>query len=91
MVLSLVILPLHSSHKINIHKSNFYGIGNLAKEVSLMANNTGCTSGSFPFVYLGLEIGSNMKITSNWKLLLNRFHSRPVTLIKANIGCFGTY
>ncbi|GJZ17745.1 putative RNA-directed DNA polymerase, eukaryota, reverse transcriptase zinc-binding domain protein [Tanacetum coccineum] len=55
-----------------------------AEEVSLMANNTGCTSGSFPFVYLGLPIGANMNNTSNWKLLLDRFLSR-LSSWKANL------
>ncbi|GJX84681.1 retrovirus-related pol polyprotein LINE-1 [Tanacetum coccineum] len=74
--------------KINIHKSNVYGSGVLAKEVSYMVNNTGCAFGSFPFVYLGLPIGSNMSFTSNWKTLIDRFHAILSTR-KANILSIG--
>nr|GEY44825.1 RNA-directed DNA polymerase, eukaryota [Tanacetum cinerariifolium] len=49
------------------------GIGVLDVDVSSMASNSGCTSGSFPFTYLGLPIGSNMSLTSSWKVLLERF------------------
>ncbi|GJX77165.1 putative RNA-directed DNA polymerase, eukaryota, reverse transcriptase zinc-binding domain protein [Tanacetum coccineum] len=100
----LQVFYLASGLKINIHKSNVYGIGVSVEEVSLMANNTGCTSGSFPFVYLGLPIGANMNNTSNWKLLLDRFLSRlsswkanllsiggRLTLIKAVLGSLGIY
>nr|GEX38107.1 hypothetical protein [Tanacetum cinerariifolium] len=57
--------------KINIHKSNVYGVGVSEEEVSSMANHIG-----LPFTYLGLPIGSNMNHSSNWKILINRFQSR---------------
>ncbi|GJZ58680.1 RNA-directed DNA polymerase, eukaryota, reverse transcriptase zinc-binding domain protein [Tanacetum coccineum] len=69
-----------------------------------MANNTGCAYGSFLFVYLGLPIGSNMGLTSNWKILIDRFHARlstwkanllsiggRLTLIKFVLGSLGIY
>ncbi|GKA94541.1 RNA-directed DNA polymerase, eukaryota, reverse transcriptase zinc-binding domain protein [Tanacetum coccineum] len=100
----LQVFYLASGLKINIHKSNVYGIGVSAEEVFLMANNTRCTSGSFPFVYLGLPICANMNNTSNWKLLLDRFLSRlsswkanllsiggHLTLIKAVLGSLRIY
>ncbi|GJV18038.1 hypothetical protein Tco_1363361 [Tanacetum coccineum] len=46
------------------------------EEVSLLVNNMGCALGSFPFVYLDLPIESNMNLTSNWKLLLDRVYMR---------------
>ncbi|GKF79583.1 RNA-directed DNA polymerase, eukaryota, reverse transcriptase zinc-binding domain protein [Tanacetum coccineum] len=57
----LHIFYLVSGLKINIHKSNIYGIGVNEEEVYFMANNAGCISGILPFTYLGLPIGSNMK------------------------------
>nr|GEY27925.1 hypothetical protein [Tanacetum cinerariifolium] len=36
-------------------------------DVSYMASNSVCASGSFPFTYLGLPIGSNMSLTSSWQ------------------------
>ncbi|GJU10022.1 RNA-directed DNA polymerase, eukaryota, reverse transcriptase zinc-binding domain protein [Tanacetum coccineum] len=65
--LSTVVFYLASSLKINIQKSNVYGIGVLDVDVSSMASNSGCASRSFPFTYLGLPIGSNMSLTSSWQ------------------------
>ncbi|GJR20209.1 putative RNA-directed DNA polymerase, eukaryota, reverse transcriptase zinc-binding domain protein [Tanacetum coccineum] len=100
----LQVFHLASGLKINIHKSNVYGIGVSADEVSHMANNTGCASGSFPFIYLGLPIGANMGLTSNWKILIDRFHAKlstwkanllsiggRFTLIKSVLGSLGIY
>ncbi|GKE30212.1 hypothetical protein Tco_1445596, partial [Tanacetum coccineum] len=53
--------------KINIQKSNVSGIGVSDVDFSSMASNSGCASGSFPFTYLGLPIGSNMSLTSSWQ------------------------
>ncbi|GKE19717.1 RNA-directed DNA polymerase, eukaryota, reverse transcriptase zinc-binding domain protein, partial [Tanacetum coccineum] len=61
------VFYLASSLKINIQKSNVYGIGVLDVDVSSMASNSGCASRSFPFTYLGLPIGSNMSLTSSWQ------------------------
>ncbi|GJX17411.1 hypothetical protein Tco_0218243, partial [Tanacetum coccineum] len=61
---SNVISILHDFYlalglKVNTHKSNVFGIGVSSKEVSYLARGTGCTTGIFPFTYLGLPIGSN--------------------------------
>ncbi|GKA89741.1 putative RNA-directed DNA polymerase, eukaryota, reverse transcriptase zinc-binding domain protein [Tanacetum coccineum] len=100
----LQVFYLASSLKINIHKSNVYGIRVSAEEGFDIANNTGCASGSFQFTYLGLPISSNMSITSNWKCLLDQFYSRlsnwkenllsfrgRLTLIKVVLGILGIY
>ncbi|GJS45955.1 KH domain-containing protein [Tanacetum coccineum] len=68
------VFYLASSLKINIQKSNVYGIGVLDVDVSSMASNSGCASRSFPFTYLGLPIGSNMSLTSSWQVLLDRLY-----------------
>ncbi|GJQ96973.1 cytochrome P450 CYP72A219-like protein [Tanacetum coccineum] len=98
------IFHLASGLKINIHKSNIYGIGVSEEDVHLMASNTGCSAGLFPFTYLGLPIGSNMSLTANWKTLVDKFHSKlsswknnllsfgeRFTLIKAVLGSLGIY
>ncbi|GJW68358.1 RNA-directed DNA polymerase, eukaryota, reverse transcriptase zinc-binding domain protein [Tanacetum coccineum] len=74
--------------KINIHKSYVYGVGVSDNEVHTMANNTGCSPGSFPFVYLGLPIGANMNLTTNWKILIDRFDAR-LSKWKANLLSIG--
>nr|GEX27699.1 RNA-directed DNA polymerase, eukaryota, reverse transcriptase zinc-binding domain protein [Tanacetum cinerariifolium] len=100
----LQVLYLASGLKINIHKSIFYGVGVLDIEVHTMANNIGCSSGSFQFIYLGLPIRANMNLTVNWKILLDRFDARlskwkanrlsiggRLTLIKSVLGSLGIY
>ncbi|GJU42836.1 hypothetical protein Tco_1195793 [Tanacetum coccineum] len=47
---------LASGLKINIHKSNIYGIGVNKDEVLSMASNAGCMAGDVPFNYLGLPM-----------------------------------
>ncbi|GJW21645.1 RNA-directed DNA polymerase, eukaryota, reverse transcriptase zinc-binding domain protein [Tanacetum coccineum] len=97
-------LLLSFGFKINIQKSNVYGIGVSDVDVSSMATNSGCASRSFPFTYLGLPIGSNMSLTTSWQVLLDRFQSKLSswkanllsiggrhTLIKAVLGSLGTY
>ncbi|GJR16552.1 hypothetical protein Tco_0799204 [Tanacetum coccineum] len=68
------------------HESD--GINNFTRTMSLlypngivssddivdMARATGCTSGTIPFIYLGLPIGSNMNLIANWQSLIDRFH-----------------
>nr|GEW33268.1 hypothetical protein [Tanacetum cinerariifolium] len=68
------VFYLASGLKINIQKSNIYGIGVSDVDVSSMANNFGCASVTFPFTYLGLPIGSNMNLTSIWQVLLDRLY-----------------
>ncbi|GKB85929.1 putative RNA-directed DNA polymerase [Tanacetum coccineum] len=90
--------------KINIYKSNVYGIGVSTEEVSDMARVTGCAAGIIPFIYLGLPIGSNMKRTTNWNKLVDLFRSKlsswkasllsiggRLTLIKSVLGSVGIY
>ncbi|GJX17035.1 putative RNA-directed DNA polymerase, eukaryota, reverse transcriptase zinc-binding domain protein [Tanacetum coccineum] len=75
----LHVFHLASGLKINIHKSNIYGIGVNKDEVYNMASNAGCIAGNIPFNYLGLPIGSNMKSIASWKMLIDRFRSRLST------------
>nr|GEV39090.1 putative RNA-directed DNA polymerase, eukaryota, reverse transcriptase zinc-binding domain protein [Tanacetum cinerariifolium] len=93
---------LASGLKINIHKSSIYGAGVPPEEIHHMASNTGCSAGLFPITYLGLPIGSNMSLTANWKLLVDKFHSKlsswkasllsyggHLTLLKTVLGSLG--
>nr|GEX56453.1 RNA-directed DNA polymerase, eukaryota [Tanacetum cinerariifolium] len=59
----LHVFYLASGLKINIHKSNIYGVGVTDIEVQSMSNNTGCSPGAFPFIYLGLHIGANLNLS----------------------------
>nr|GEX46999.1 RNA-directed DNA polymerase, eukaryota, reverse transcriptase zinc-binding domain protein [Tanacetum cinerariifolium] len=43
--------------KININKSNLYGVGISSSVIDRMTTGTCCVAGSFPFSYLGLPVG----------------------------------
>ncbi|XP_071695019.1 uncharacterized protein [Rutidosis leptorrhynchoides] len=45
-----------SGLKINIKKSNVFGVGVISSELDIMANQTGCLVGSLPFKYPGLPL-----------------------------------
>ncbi|GKE02037.1 RNA-directed DNA polymerase, eukaryota, reverse transcriptase zinc-binding domain protein [Tanacetum coccineum] len=100
----LHVFYLSSGLKINIYKSNIYGIGVNKDEVLSLASNAGCIASDIPFNYLGLPIGSNMKSIASWKTLVDRFHMRlsswkanllsiggRLTLIKSVLGSLGIY
>ncbi|GJR92125.1 putative RNA-directed DNA polymerase, eukaryota, reverse transcriptase zinc-binding domain protein, partial [Tanacetum coccineum] len=82
------VFNLASGLKINISKSNVYGIGVSSEEIEDMARVTGCASGSLPFIYLGLPIGSNMNLIANWQFMIDRFLKRMSTW-KANMLSIG--
>ncbi|KAL4570859.1 hypothetical protein LXL04_026522 [Taraxacum kok-saghyz] len=84
-----------SSLRINLQKSNLFGVGVDAAEVGVLADFTGCSAASFPFLYLGLPVGENMNRVKGWKPVIDRFEKRlsswkikmlsmgvPVTLVK---------
>ncbi|GJQ91568.1 putative RNA-directed DNA polymerase, eukaryota, reverse transcriptase zinc-binding domain protein [Tanacetum coccineum] len=100
----LHVFYLALGFKINIHKSNIYGIGVNEDEVYNMASNAGCIAGNIPFNYLGLPIRSNMKSIASWKMLIDCFRSRlstwkasllsiggRLTLIKFMLGSLSIY
>ncbi|GJX30552.1 RNA-directed DNA polymerase, eukaryota [Tanacetum coccineum] len=66
----LHVFYLASGLKINIHKSNIYGIGVNKDEVLSMASNAGCMAGDIPFNYLGLPSGSSYKSIASWNTLV---------------------
>ncbi|GJR92339.1 RNA-directed DNA polymerase, eukaryota, reverse transcriptase zinc-binding domain protein [Tanacetum coccineum] len=72
----LDVFFLASRLKININKSNLYGVGVSSAEVANMAEGMCCSSSSLPFSYLGLPIGSNMGSITNWTTLIDRFKAR---------------
>ncbi|GKA53023.1 RNA-directed DNA polymerase, eukaryota [Tanacetum coccineum] len=62
--------------RVNYNKSKLYGIGVEDKELSDMARWMGCGIGEFPFMYLGLPIGENMRRINDWKVVVDKFKSR---------------
>ncbi|KAJ9541960.1 hypothetical protein OSB04_028466 [Centaurea solstitialis] len=57
---------------INLGKSKLYGVGVDMKELQSWANDTGCGVGSFPFVYLGLSVGVNMRRVESSKGVMEK-------------------
>nr|GEV94704.1 RNA-directed DNA polymerase, eukaryota, reverse transcriptase zinc-binding domain protein [Tanacetum cinerariifolium] len=52
--------------KINVKKSNMYGVGVLLDEIANMTASTRCTAGNLPFNYLGITIGASMTSKGMW-------------------------
>nr|GEV49138.1 putative RNA-directed DNA polymerase, eukaryota, reverse transcriptase zinc-binding domain protein [Tanacetum cinerariifolium] len=89
-----------SGLKINLHKSNLYGIGVKGNEVQIMAQQIRVCHGELSFDYLGLSVGGQMYRIKAWEGLVNRFHKRlskwkvstlsiggRAMLIKTVLGC----
>ncbi|KAM0036329.1 putative RNA-directed DNA polymerase [Helianthus debilis subsp. tardiflorus] len=72
----LRIFHLCSGLKINMDKSNLFGMGVNSEDIGGMASSIGCNPGVFPFSYLGIKVGANMNRVSNWKPVYNIFEAR---------------
>ncbi|GKC32603.1 putative RNA-directed DNA polymerase, eukaryota, reverse transcriptase zinc-binding domain protein [Tanacetum coccineum] len=72
----LNVFYLASGLKINISKSNLYGVGVSLDDIESMAAGTGCSTSNLPFSYIGLPIGSNMNRIANWNSLIECFKFR---------------
>ncbi|KAJ0641962.1 putative RNA-directed DNA polymerase [Helianthus annuus] len=79
---------ISSGLKVNLKKSSLYGVGIEDTHVQLMANMLGCERGSFPFKYLGLQVGANMNLIKNWDPVVETFQKR-LSLWKAKTISFG--
>lgn len=51
---------LVSGLNLKLSKSSLYGVGVSRSEITNLASFTGCSNGSFPFVYLGVPVGESM-------------------------------
>nr|XP_043629751.1 uncharacterized protein LOC122601039 [Erigeron canadensis] len=76
---ALRVFFLCSGLKINLGKSNLFGIGVDDMEVKNAAAVFKCKEGTLLFKYLGLRIGANMNRISSWDFLFEVFESRLAT------------
>lgn len=72
----LNLFYLVSGLKLNLHKSNLYGIGLPFHRVEDMTGITGCSPACIPFSYLGLPVWANMNRGVNWNPVTQRFQKR---------------
>ncbi|XP_022014076.1 uncharacterized protein LOC110913564 [Helianthus annuus] len=77
----MVARILHVFHacsglRINLRKSNLFGVGVEDVELASMAEIVGCVKGGFPFKYLGIPLGANMNRVSNWDPIISIFRNR---------------
>nr|GFA03186.1 protein kinase-like domain, beta-lactamase/transpeptidase-like protein [Tanacetum cinerariifolium] len=61
--------------RVNYNKSKLYGIGVNERELSEMASWMRCGARDFPFTYVGLPIGENMRRINAWNLVVEKFKS----------------
>ncbi|GKB04618.1 RNA-directed DNA polymerase, eukaryota, reverse transcriptase zinc-binding domain protein [Tanacetum coccineum] len=75
----LHVFYLASGLKINIHKSNIYGIGVFNEEVSDMVTSSGCTAGDFPFQLFSSQ--DSKKIAwIKWSNVLSSFEKEGLNI-----------
>nr|GEV56562.1 hypothetical protein [Tanacetum cinerariifolium] len=91
----IVIEGLYMALNDGLAVNMFYGVkvgypevGVSSNEVEIVAFYTGCEAGFFPFTYLGLPIGSNMRRIANWQPTIDRFKAR-LSGWKANVLSIG--
>nr|XP_043630062.1 uncharacterized protein LOC122601362 [Erigeron canadensis] len=67
---------LSSGLRINLQKSRLYGVGVNGVEADRFASIMGCGRGVFPFTYLSVPIGANMKRKESWRPVIDKFKKR---------------
>ncbi|GJY70868.1 putative ribonuclease H protein [Tanacetum coccineum] len=65
-----------SGLRVNYNKSKLYGVGVNEREIEDMARWMRCEMGKFPFTYLGLPIGENMRRVAAWNPVIDKFKKR---------------
>lgn len=72
----LRIFYLCSGLRINLHKSNIYGVCTTDGELDNMLEYLGCKRGSFPFTYLGIQVGAKMTRVKSWDPVVDTIRNR---------------
>ncbi|XP_035840262.1 uncharacterized protein LOC118487486 [Helianthus annuus] len=85
----LRVFYLCSGLRINLHKSNLYGVGTQDNEVDNMMEVLGCRRGAFPFVYLGIKVGAKMSRINNWNTVIDVVKARLVSWKAKNLSIGG--
>ncbi|GJR76960.1 putative RNA-directed DNA polymerase [Tanacetum coccineum] len=93
-----------SELRVKYNKSKLYGVGVNDLELGEMARWMGCGVGDFPFTYLGLLIGENMRRVGAWSTVVKKFKNLlsewkaktmsfggRLTLVKSVLGSLPLY
>ncbi|KAJ9674188.1 hypothetical protein PVL29_023628 [Vitis rotundifolia] len=83
---SLLLVFGHiSGLKVNLDKSNLYGINLDQNHLSRLAEMLDCKAASWPILYLGLPLGGNPKASGFWDPVVERISRRldGITLIQS--------
>jgi hypothetical protein len=67
---------LVSGLKVNFSKSRLIGVNVASSFMEGAANFLNCTIGTIPFVYLGLPIGANPRLSSTWDPVVKTIEKR---------------
>lgn len=93
-----IVFFLVSGLKINLNKSNLYGVCTNWGEVEDFALVVGCRPYKLPFNYIGLHVGQNMTRIVGWKCIIDRFEKKIIQveggksmLLKSVLGSLSTY
>ena len=74
---SLLLVFGHiSGLKVNLDKSNIYGINLEQNHLSRLAELLDCKASGWPILYLGLPLGGNPKACGFWDLVIERISKR---------------
>ncbi|KAJ0432745.1 putative RNA-directed DNA polymerase [Helianthus annuus] len=76
-------LNLVTGLKVNPSKNKLFGVGVNDAEVTRLTRVLNCENGSFPFNYLDIPIGVNMKKARFWQPIVDKFN-RKLSRWKAN-------
>ncbi|GJY41258.1 hypothetical protein Tco_0428528 [Tanacetum coccineum] len=74
--MSMVSHLQYADDTIFFGECKIYGIGINEEELAEMARWMGCGIGEFPFTYLGLPIGENMRRIKSWAPVVEKFKKR---------------
>lgn len=75
--------------KVNLYKSKVFRVGVDHVGVNRFDNILNCESASFPFMYLELPVGANMKLAWNWNPIIDKFKPKFSTWKTKNLSFGG--
>ncbi|KAL9684154.1 hypothetical protein QQ045_021588 [Rhodiola kirilowii] len=85
----LRIFAVSSGLEINFKKSSCVGVGLVDSEVKMFADELGCSVGSFPMNYLGMQVGAKPGSIKTWAPILQKFKSKLASWRSVNLSMAG--